>query len=110
MTHPPNSNGEGASLVESFLSWLRAGYPQGVPNRVYVSLYAVLHRRLTEFEVCKIAAELAASESPDGQIGRDQIEAAIVDLVLEQPGDDDVARIAAVLEACGWSLAEPRDD
>jgi hypothetical protein len=108
MTPPANAANNGASRLDSILGWLRAGYPQGVPNDVYIAIFAVLHRRLTEFEVRKIATELAANDSPARQITRDQIEAAIAALALERPGDDDVARVAACLAEGGWNLTDPR--
>jgi hypothetical protein len=108
MTSPANSANGCASLLDTILGWLRAGYPQGVPNEVYIAIFAVLHRRLTEFEVRKIAAELAANDSPVRQITRDQIETAIAALALERPGNDDVARVIACLAEGGWNVTDPR--
>lgn len=101
------------SPLRSVIAWLRAGYPQGVPREDYVALFAVLHRRLTEFEVRKIADRLAADKdgaAPDGTIDRAEIEAAITNLAKEQPGEDDVARVASRLAAGGWPLADPSEN
>ncbi|MEV0028555.1 DUF3349 domain-containing protein [Nocardia sp. NPDC050793] len=88
------------------LGWLRAGYPQGIPQSDYVALFAVLHRHLTDYEVAAIAEELANS-NPDSEIGRDDIVAAIAKIAKEQPDQLDVDRVASRLAAGGWSLAEP---
>ncbi|MEU2255601.1 DUF3349 domain-containing protein [Nocardia xishanensis] len=88
------------------IGWLRAGYPQGIPQSDYVALFAVLHRHLTDYEVAAIAEELA-SGNPDSEIGHDDIVAAIARFAMEQPDQRDVERVAAHLAAGGWPLAEP---
>lgn len=97
----------GSSILGSILGWLRAGYPHGIPQGDYVALFAVLHRKLTEQEVGEIVEKLTASDT-DGKIDRSEIEAAIAKLAKEQPGDDDVARVASRLAAGGWPLADPK--
>lgn len=105
------ANAENQSILQSVIGWLRAGYPQGVPREDYIALFAVLHRRLTEFEVRKIADQLIANAvAEDGVIERSEIEDAIAKVALEQPGDDDVARVASRLAAGGWPLAKPSDN
>ncbi len=97
-----------SSILESVLRWVRAGYPHGIPREDYVALFAVLHRKLTETEVGEIVDELIAGAG-DGGIDRSEIEAAIARLAHEQPGADDVARVASRLAAGGWPLAHPAD-
>ncbi|MBJ8338907.1 DUF3349 domain-containing protein [Antrihabitans sp. YC3-6] len=105
------ANAENQSILQTVIGWLRAGYPQGVPREDYIALFAVLHRRLTEFEVRKIADQLIANAvAEDGVIERSEIEDAIAKVALEQPGDDDVARVASRLAAGGWPLANPSDN
>ncbi|MFH5208125.1 DUF3349 domain-containing protein [Antrihabitans spumae] len=105
------TNAENQSILQTVIGWLRAGYPQGVPREDYIALFAVLHRRLTEFEVRKIADQLIANAvAEDGVIERSEIEDAIAKVALEQPGDDDVARVASRLAAGGWPLANPSDN
>ena len=41
------------------IAWLRAGYPEGVPDVDYIPLFALLGSQLTEGEVKVIANELA---------------------------------------------------
>ncbi|TSD95120.1 DUF3349 domain-containing protein [Skermania sp. ID1734] len=98
------------SILQSVLNWLRAGYPQGVPHSDYVALFAVLHRRLTDSEVRQVAEQLVADRSDaDAAIDRAEIEAAIAQLAKEQPGPDDVQRVASRLAAGGWPLTHPDD-
>ena len=47
-----------SSFLASVVGWLRAGYPEGVPESDYVPLVAVLARRLSPDEVRSVAAEL----------------------------------------------------
>jgi hypothetical protein len=96
-------------LLGKVVGWLRAGYPQGVPQADYVALFAVLHRHLTDYEVVAIAEELVAS-NPDSTITHTEIEQAIARFAMEQPAEDDVARVASHLAAGGWPLADPPAD
>ncbi|WP_280494217.1 DUF3349 domain-containing protein [Nocardia farcinica] len=91
------------------LGWLRAGYPQGVPQSDYVALFAVLHRHLTDYEVVTVAEELVR-DNPESTITHDDIVAAIARFAKEQPDPHDVARVAAHLAAGGWPLAQPPAD
>ncbi|MFC9896803.1 DUF3349 domain-containing protein [Nocardia sp. NPDC127579] len=94
-------------LLARVVGWLRAGYPQGVPQSDYVALFAVLHRHLTDFEVAAIAEELVADRNPESEISHADIETAISRVALEQPDPQDVARVASHLAAGGWPLATP---
>ncbi|WP_307828596.1 DUF3349 domain-containing protein [Antrihabitans sp. YC2-6] len=106
MTNAPRS-----FSLRSAVGWLRAGYPNGVPREDYVALFAVLHRRLTETEVRQVVDELIAErEEEGGQIDREEIEAAIARLAKEQPGENDVERVAAQLAAGGWPVVASAED
>ncbi|UGT70335.1 DUF3349 domain-containing protein [Nocardia gipuzkoensis] len=109
MTDPVKHAPTRPKLLGKVVGWLRAGYPQGVPQSDYVALFAVLHRHLTDYEVAAIAEELVAS-NPDSQISRAEIEQAIARFALEQPDEQDVARVASHLAAGGWPLADPPAD
>lgn len=97
------------TILSSVLNWLRAGYPDGVPQEDYVALLAVLRRRLTEAEVLAVVETLTAERKPGEPIDRDAICAAIQELSLQQAGDDDIDRVRARLAAAGWSLADTSD-
>jgi uncharacterized protein DUF3349 len=92
------------SFLNSIIGWLRAGYPEGVPDVDYIPLFALLGSQLSEDEVHAIANELATDSAPDsaGAIRR------AISLVTEhKPSDADVARVRARLAAGGWPLATP---
>lgn len=42
-------------FLASIIEWLRAGYPEGVPEQDYVPLFALLKRRLSDDEVDQVA-------------------------------------------------------
>jgi hypothetical protein len=89
-------------FLSSVIDWLRAGYPEGVPDVDYVPLFALLGSELTDADINAIADELAATGDPATAQGiRDAIAAASD----EKPLDVDVARVRARLEAGGWPLA-----
>jgi hypothetical protein len=85
-------------VLGSLVSWLKAGYPYGVPDRDYLPLLSLLARRLTNEEVAAVAAELQRSG--------DQVESADIATLIEQvtnepPRNEDVARVRAQLTRGG---------
>lgn len=90
------------NLLQSVLNWLEKGYPQGVPATDYIPLLEVLHRKLTEAEVNQVVESLATK---DATITREAISDAIEKRVLEDPSDEDIARVASKLAAGGWPLS-----
>ena len=93
-------------FLGSIVSWLRAGYPEGVPESDYIPLLAVLARRLSNEEVIAVAHELiAAGELPVDDI---DIGSVIVKMTDELPRDEDINRVRENLSGHGWPLAEPR--
>lgn len=91
-------------LVSSIVAWLRAGYPEGVPQRDYVPLFALLASQLTDAEMAEIVEELVRSSDPASQ---QSIRDAIEMVTHEVPKDADVARVRSHLAAGGWPLAHP---
>ncbi len=91
-------------FLSSVIGWLRAGYPEGVPQVDYIPLFALLASQLSDAEVRAIAAELADSSDPSSQ---QAIQDAIELVTHERPSDADVARVRAHLTAGGWPLAHP---
>ncbi len=92
------------------IAWLREGYPEGVPERDYLPLFALLARRLSTDEL----AEVVASLDHDGRIAPgEQTEAAVrqaIEAVTKSPpSSEDVARVEGRLQAVGWRFdaAEP---
>jgi hypothetical protein len=92
-------------FLDSIIGWLRAGYPEGVPNVDYVPLFALLASQLTDEDTKAIAVELESSSDPDSaQSIRDAIEL----ITHEEPKDSDVARVRSRLAGGGWPLAKPQ--
>jgi hypothetical protein len=93
------------AVVARLISWLREGYPEGVPDRDYLPLFALLARRLSHDEMTEVVAELdrdgqiASSEQADGVV-RHAIEA----VTKSPPSDEDVARVQRRLTAVGWDF------
>jgi hypothetical protein len=91
-------------FLSSIIDWLRAGYPEGVPDVDYIPLFALLGSQLTDTEVSEIADELANQSDPDSAA---TIRKAIGNVTHEQVRDSDIARVRSHLAAGGWPLAKP---
>jgi hypothetical protein len=97
-----------AGLVQRVLRWLRAGYPDGVPQRDYVALLGILRRTLTDTEVGQVVAQLASQADAGEQLlNRQVVEQRIADVVKGPVEADDVVRVSARLAAAGWPLGPP---
>jgi Protein of unknown function (DUF3349) len=95
-------------VLSKIVDWLRAGYPEGVPDVDYVPLFALLGSQLTEAEVHAIALELENESKPESA---EAIRRAITAVTADgQPSDADIARVRARLAAGGWPLARPEWD
>ena len=91
-------------VLNSIITWLRAGYPEGVPDVDYIPLFALLASELTDSDVNAIAEELESSTNPQSaQAIRD----AIKSVTDGKASDADVARVRAKLAGGGWPLAKP---
>ena len=95
-----------ASWVSSVVGWLKAGYPDGVPEADYVPLLAVLARRLSTDEVLAVAAQLVG----EGRLPIDDadIGTVITKISDDLPREEDVTRVRTRLALGGWPLADPR--
>jgi hypothetical protein len=91
-------------FLSSIIDWLRAGYPEGVPDVDYIPLFALLGSQLTDAEVGEIADELAKESDPESAAA---IRKAIGSVTNEKVLDSDVARVRSRLAAGGWPLAKP---
>jgi Protein of unknown function (DUF3349) len=65
--------------VARFVAFVRAGYPQGVPQSDYRPLLALLRRRLCDDEIAELARELVARGELKLNIDIADIGAAITD-------------------------------
>ena len=92
-------------FLTSIVAWLRAGYPEGVPDVDYIPLFALLGSQLTNDEVNAIAQELETTSNPESAEAIKRAIAAVTD--HHEPKDSDVARVRARLAEGGWPLAKP---
>lgn len=96
-------------FLSAVVSWLRAGYPDGVPRTDYLPLLALLSRRLTADEVRLVAAQLLRQPELDPELDDVDIGAAIMSITDELPAPEDVERVREHLAARGWPLDDPHD-
>ncbi|MEU2040073.1 DUF3349 domain-containing protein [Nocardia niwae] len=87
-------------FLTAIMGWLRAGYPDGVPEADYIPLLALLRRRLSDEEVARIAAELTGSGGAD--LDQTDIQVMITKITNDMPSEADVARVRARVEANAW--------
>jgi hypothetical protein len=99
------------NVVLRVLSWLEAGYPDGIPRQDRFPLIALLQRRLTEEQTREVIADLtgpgALENRGDDPITAGEIQAMIAGQLSESPSAEDVSRVSARLAAGGWPLADP---
>jgi hypothetical protein len=97
-----------SSLLGRILTWLRAGYPEGVPGPDRVPLLALLRETpLTDDQLKEVVRHITATDSTalgDREIGKDEIEAFISGVTHHDAGPENVHRVAAKLAAAGWPL------
>ena len=98
------ANMELPPVVKRVVDWLRAGYPEGVPDVDYIPLFALLGSELSNHDVELIAADLADSADPQSA---EAIRKAIGAVTNTKPSDADVNRVRARLAGAGWPLAKP---
>jgi len=91
-------------VLNKVVEWLRAGYPEGVPDVDYIPLFALLGSQLTNDEVNLIANELASEANPESA---GAIKKAIAEVTHTTANDADINRVRARLAAGGWPLAKP---
>jgi hypothetical protein len=94
-------------FLTKIIGWLRAGYPEGVPENDYIPLFALLGNQLTNDEVTLIIDDLAFSANPESA---EAMKKAISAVTHAAPSETDIARVRARLAAGGWPLAAPPRD
>jgi Protein of unknown function (DUF3349) len=94
-------------FLNSVVSWLRAGYPEGVPPTDTFALLALLTRRLSDDEVKLVANALKER----GDFDKIDIGVLISKLTDELPSEDDIERVRTRLIAKGgWPSDEENEN
>lgn len=93
-------------FLTSVVSWLRAGYPEGIPPTDTFALLALLANRLSNDEVRLVANALMER----GDFDSIDIGVMISKLTDELPSPEDIERVRDRLAAQGWPLDDPHDD
>ena len=91
-------------FLGNIVSWLRAGYPNGVPRNDYLPIVALLSRRLTADEIIEVAGQLKQLR----QLGFVDVGAEILRITDQLPQPSEVERVRAKLAAYGWPLDDER--
>lgn len=93
-------------FLSSIVSWLRAGYPEGVPPTDTFPVLALLAGRLSNDDVKAVACELIER----GEFDNVDIGVLITQITDELPTPADVERVRARLAAKGWPFADAAED
>ncbi len=96
-------------FIGRIVGWLRAGYPDGVPETDYLPLLALLTRRLGNDEVAQIADEVMRRGGDGRAVDTIDIGVLISQITDDLPTPADIERVRALLAVQGWPLDEPRD-
>jgi hypothetical protein len=93
-------------VLDNVLEWLHQGYPEGVPQKDYFALLALLKRSLTEEEVVK-AAQSVLKKSESDTVTEDEIRSAVHKVIEKEPNPEEIHQVASRLASVGWPLAAP---
>ncbi len=101
---------ERQTVPTRILGWLRAGYPEGIPARVYIALLGVLRRQLTDDDISAISVELALqADAGDSVITVQEIRRMISEHAFQSASPDDITRVSSQLAHGGWPLSNDLD-
>ncbi|MBE1551181.1 ribonuclease I [Mycobacterium sp. OAS707] len=95
---------ENRTVLDNVLGWLHEGYPEGVPQKDYFPLLALLKRSLTEEEVVKAAQSILKTTDSE-TVTEDQIRDAVHAVIEKEPNPEEIHQVAARLASVGWPLA-----
>ena len=95
---------ENRTVLDNVLGWLHEGYPEGVPQKDYFPLLALLKRSLTEEEVVK-AAQSVLKASDSDTVTENEIRGAVHAVIAKEPNPEEIHQVAARLASVGWPLA-----
>ena len=92
-------------VLDNVLGWLHQGYPEGVPQKDYFPLLALLKRSLTEEQVVKAAQGILRGNDSD-TVSEAEIRAAVEKVIEKEPNPEEIHQVAARLASVGWPLQD----
>jgi hypothetical protein len=97
---------ENQTVLDNVLGWLHKGYPEGVPQKDYFALLALLKRSLTEDEVIKAAQHILRENTDSDEVTEAAIRTAVRGVIEKEPNPEEIHQVAARLASVGWPLAD----
>jgi ribonuclease I len=95
---------ENGGTMDKVLNWLHEGYPEGVPQKDYFALLALLKRSLSEEEVVRAAQSVLKSSESD-TVTEEEIRKAVHAVIEKEPNPEEIRQVASRLASVGWPLA-----
>ena len=92
-------------VLNDVLGWLHKGYPEGVPQKDYFPLLALLKRSLTEEQVVKAAQTILKANDAD-TVSEQEIRTAVEQVIEKEPNPEEIHQVAARLASVGWPLQD----
>lgn len=92
-------------VLDNVLGWLHQGYPEGVPQKDYFPLLALLKRSLTEEQVVKAAQTILKANDAD-TVSEQEIRTAVEQVIEKEPNPEEIHQVAARLASVGWPLQD----
>lgn len=103
MTRPESDS---PSFLQSVLDWLHKGYPEGIPQKDYYPLLALLARTLSEDEIVQASWAVLKEGDPDTPVTEADIREAVRGVIVDEPSAHEINQVAARLAVVGWPLAD----
>lgn len=92
-------------VLDNVLGWLHQGYPEGVPQKDYFPLLALLKRSLTEEQVVKAAQTILKANDAD-TVSEQEIRTAVEQVIEKEANPEEIHQVAARLASVGWPLQD----
>jgi hypothetical protein len=96
-------------IVGRIVTWLRVGYPAGVPEQDYVPLLGILRRNLTPAEVDEVVDQLVSdatqADNTGESLGPVQLRDRVEQVLLGPALPEDLVRVSTRLASAGWPLS-----
>ena len=93
-----------SDVLRRIVAFLRAGYPEGVPENDYIPLLALLRRRLSDDEVFAVATDFMSSGH--APVDATDVRIAITKLTDDMPSPQDTERVTRRLVEAGWPVTD----